>query len=758
MADNTNYIGYNPGRDPLVNFNFMLRVELAIDVPCKSVRAFQRELEFDQIQEGGLNDYVHLRRKPITKPFTLEIERYVGTDYFDPLPLGAELVLPVLLFVSRSPAQFIPGVTARTYVFHGCTVMKKNYGDLVADQPGILVETTTIAYREMLCVDVPWSKAGDNILAPNPTQAHSAKTLSTEPKDLQAEGQRLYDTAVSITTKADSQYTDTAVATLIAELRLLKTELETGVASGGLLETAETKARKVLNGMNKTPIMPLFDIVNDRKMDVQEKKKLLREAENALFALQTAQQAEERALKRQIERETQRLLDYREQKSRAEEEIKSLRSLLNNQEQTAEKAKKAKDSAQTTYHESMAALQEAQNAYADEKEPLQEALQLAEAKREAVESVLERAKDRKVKCDAELGGAKSAAEQASGQLTAAQNALDKAEKALEEAQSAMDTEQDGAVDTQDVLAKAQETLTKAQEDVDAASEALEQAKTAEESAEETAAEAAEEVSVCEQDLADAQEAESQARAALESPDEGSELAQRKTAVENAQTARDKAKTALEQAEEDAALMLKIKSLENSIDGFDKRIKEALENGAVDPQEKKESANTDPAEDSTAEKPKTPLEKAREKADAARVELSAAQVALNTAQSEATAAQAALAVAEGNTKKAREGINSLENMINNLELRSDSVKSVREKYTESLASCKGANDTLQKYDAEDTGDHNKIRTTYQEVKKYHDDTQIQTKKVGEAEGYRENGVELKNKIEVWWTPLQPKTTN
>lgn len=486
MADNTNYIVYNPGRDPLVNFNFMLRVELAIDVPCKSVRAFQRELEFDQIQEGGLNDYVHLRRKPITKPFTLEIERYVGTDYFDPLPLGAELVLPVLLFVSRSPAQFIPGVTARTYVFHGCTVMKKTYGDLVADQPGILVETTTIAYREMLCVDVPWSKAGDNILAPDPAQAHSAKTLSTEPKDLKTQGQRLYDTAVSSTSQADSQYTDADVTALITELRNLKTELETGIASGGLLETAETEAREVLNGAHQTPNMPLFDIVNDRKANVHEKKKLLREAENALLAQQTAQQAEERARKRQTE--------------------------------------------------------------------------------------------------------------------------------------------------------------------------------------------------------------------------------------------------------------------------------TLENGALDLREKKESATTDPALDSAADKPKTPLEEAREKADAARMQLSDAQDALNTAQSEATAAQTALSVAEANTKKAREGINSLENMINNLELRSDSVKTAREKYAESLASCKKANDTLQGYNAENTGDHNKIRTTYQEVKKYHDDTQIQTKKVGEAESYRENGVELKNQIEVWWTPLQTKTTD
>ena len=73
-----NYLVMNQGKNPLVNFNFMLRVELLYDLPCKSVRAFQRELEYEYIQEGGVNDYVHMRRKSITKPFTLEIERYVG--------------------------------------------------------------------------------------------------------------------------------------------------------------------------------------------------------------------------------------------------------------------------------------------------------------------------------------------------------------------------------------------------------------------------------------------------------------------------------------------------------------------------------------------------------------------------------------------------------------------------------------------------------------------------------------------------------
>lgn len=157
MADVTtdNILVLNQGLNPLVSYNFMLRVEMLFDLPCKSVKAFNRELEFEYIQEGGLNDYIHMRRKPISKPFTLEVERYVGIDYFDPIPLGADLILPVFLFVSRQQDLFIPGLITRTYTFTGCTVIKKTFGELDGQKSGLLTETSTIAYREMLLVDIP---------------------------------------------------------------------------------------------------------------------------------------------------------------------------------------------------------------------------------------------------------------------------------------------------------------------------------------------------------------------------------------------------------------------------------------------------------------------------------------------------------------------------------------------------------------------------------------------------------------------------
>ena len=149
-----NWLVYNTGRNVSPNFNFMLRVEGLFDLPCRKVHNFTKANEYEYIQEGGLNDYVHMRRKPVSQPFTFQVERYVGVDYIDPLQPGTDLILPIVLMVWRLPfyKNFTP---FRVYTFTGCTVMSKDYGELNAESSGLLTETTTIAYRELLRVTVP---------------------------------------------------------------------------------------------------------------------------------------------------------------------------------------------------------------------------------------------------------------------------------------------------------------------------------------------------------------------------------------------------------------------------------------------------------------------------------------------------------------------------------------------------------------------------------------------------------------------------
>ncbi|MCR5453248.1 MAG: hypothetical protein K6F00_11545, partial [Lachnospiraceae bacterium] len=122
---------WNDRREPVNSYSFLLRVEGFLDAPCKSVRAFTKELDFEEIKEGGRNDYVVLKRKPTAHRFTLQVERYVAIDAIDPLQLGTELVLPLFLGVFKRLTSD-ENEMSRVYFFTGCVVTGKEFGALEA--------------------------------------------------------------------------------------------------------------------------------------------------------------------------------------------------------------------------------------------------------------------------------------------------------------------------------------------------------------------------------------------------------------------------------------------------------------------------------------------------------------------------------------------------------------------------------------------------------------------------------------------------
>lgn len=136
--------------DPATAYLFSLRVEAVYDIPLKSVQSFSKNNSYEHIQEGGLNDFVHLKRKPNTEPFLLKVERYVTDNVTDPLANGAELVLPIFLSVYNN--TFEGKDHMRTYMFVGCTVTGKEYGQLDADRSALATETVTIAFNELYMV------------------------------------------------------------------------------------------------------------------------------------------------------------------------------------------------------------------------------------------------------------------------------------------------------------------------------------------------------------------------------------------------------------------------------------------------------------------------------------------------------------------------------------------------------------------------------------------------------------------------------
>lgn len=130
--------------------NFVLRIGTK-DFSCKTIHDFKQEIEYESIQEGGRNDSVHIRPRPVTKPFTFQVERYVGSGFEDPLPTGRVLTEEIIVLVGENPGDF--GEPQAEFTFRGCIVSGKSYSGLDAEKPGLIIETTTVAYEQM---EVHW--------------------------------------------------------------------------------------------------------------------------------------------------------------------------------------------------------------------------------------------------------------------------------------------------------------------------------------------------------------------------------------------------------------------------------------------------------------------------------------------------------------------------------------------------------------------------------------------------------------------------
>ena len=153
--------GNNTVSGPVTGFNFVMEVEQKYLLALNSVKAFNMENEYEYIQEGGVNDYVHMKKKPISKPATIQVERYIGTERFsDPLIIGKELQYPINLYIYRNEGRRETvgkesESPARIYIFTGCMVISKDYGELNAEQSSLVTESITISFRELSVVNNP---------------------------------------------------------------------------------------------------------------------------------------------------------------------------------------------------------------------------------------------------------------------------------------------------------------------------------------------------------------------------------------------------------------------------------------------------------------------------------------------------------------------------------------------------------------------------------------------------------------------------
>ena len=733
-----NWIVWNQGKNPLVNFNFMLRVELMFDLPCKSVRAFTRELEYDYIQEGGLNDYVHMRRKPITRPFTLEIERYVGVDYIDPLPLGADLVLPVLLFVSRNHDQFIPGVVARTYVFTGCTVMKKTYGDLVADQSGLLVETTTLGDREMLCVDIPWSEVGDNISKDIKTVPTNAKSADKTPAELKALANDLYSQALAAKTQADVEFAEEDATALISELEETLTKLRAAVGSGGSLTQQLDTAKRGINGEGgKTKKALADEAMDDARLLEQEAK----EAENAWREKDAVWRKANDTLKelqKKMKELAQKAKDLQAQLAKDGETKKELEARLPVKLRDEKAAKANLESAQKAYDEAESKLEKA-NAELQKAMPAIQEKPDVKAAREKAESTADELAAKQAEFDV---ASQSLAEAQKDYQTALQAWQEEQGKELEQAAAKRRSCEDAVRAKEEAVIQAEENTPAAQQantELEAAQKELEEAEEAEKAARELIekgpadgelAEQQAAVETAEQALEDAQKEVDTARAA---DDEAQAKLQEKTeqavsdseagkAVAEASERRNEAKKALDTAEVYAKNSQDLAALNEEIEELKKEHQAAeAEAEAIGKEKMKEAENQESSTKAEADKTKKTYDTASGKWK------EAVEKATN-ARNAAELADQALSKAQAAHNMGAKQINLLQNSLTNMKLRKDTGKEAQKNCGDQHDKCKEENESLQALPDDDLL---QINIGYAKVKKLSKQTCYHEKQVREV---------------------------
>lgn len=706
-----NWLIWNQGKNPLVNFNFMLRVEMVYDLPCKSVRAFSRELEYDYIQEGGLNDYVHMRRKPITKPFTLEVERYVGVDYVDPLPLGADLALPVLLFVSRNHDQFIPGVVARTYMFTGCTVMKKTYGDLTADRPGLLVETTTLGYREMLCVDIPWSEVGDDI--PGSTPSSPIRNVSGEDKrgiDLKVLAQELCDKAQKERDRAAGAYDAKAVVRLTGELQTAASALRAASkVPGGPMETkikeAENKRRQAEAAAEAALEMAREEAARSTEAERawQEKRAEWNALENDA---ERAERAEE-AARRATVQAGDALKKKQSARANAEAGKRDAEAALERAEAEAKREEEKLDALKAEAES--AVVQEADRALeaATAQRTEAEASQAeAEAAARQAEEEAGNLGDEETRLKAEAENARKAVEEARGRMNGTGGSETTAESALEERRRALEEAEKRAKDAQSALQEGQQRTREARQ-------RAKEADTRAREARNTAGEARDREQSAQRKWKDAQRRE--------------EALQER--IQDAQRQADNARERVEQARQRVRdAQGRVERAEEDVKDAERQVERASRAGAM-PGRQAETARQNAA------KAKKEDEKAEKAAEAARK--TAAEAAKKSAAARDAASDAAREEAEARSAltQAASLANSLQNSLLNLTDRKKSSTEAMAACEAALIHCKEANVTTQGLPDDDL---ELVNAAYEEVKKYHKDTVYQARLVREIQQYVDVG--------------------
>lgn len=133
-------------RDDIFGANcFTLSIGV-VQLSFSKISNISKTIEYDTIQEGGRNGYVHSFTKPQTQQEILTCERGIttwGNAVLAPLGLkpGGKIKMPVIIMVMK-----YPGHIDKAYCFDEGVVTKWETSDLNAMGDEVLVERFEIAH------------------------------------------------------------------------------------------------------------------------------------------------------------------------------------------------------------------------------------------------------------------------------------------------------------------------------------------------------------------------------------------------------------------------------------------------------------------------------------------------------------------------------------------------------------------------------------------------------------------------------------
>ena len=117
-----------------------------ITMSFSKIKNISKQIQYDVLKEGGVNDYVHIMQKAYSQPHKLVLEKGLGDSsimsMLVPALVGKKLPFPGTINIKNSK-----GDNVATYTFDSPIIVKWQLGELNALENKVLIESMEIVHN-----------------------------------------------------------------------------------------------------------------------------------------------------------------------------------------------------------------------------------------------------------------------------------------------------------------------------------------------------------------------------------------------------------------------------------------------------------------------------------------------------------------------------------------------------------------------------------------------------------------------------------